>query len=164
MGGRKSRAIENLVLRKFSPGITTLRGLEKDLRRQGYVISRQTISNIINSKGKRRESEVKGEIFKKYQPRKKVTRRVLKTIDTLSSRENVPSHSFMAEKAGVSPSTVNKVIHRYLNKETKKKRKVHVLNMREKQNRMQNCIKLYKNNLAGEKCLKKFVKDLILST
>lgn len=40
----------------------------------------------------------------------------------------------------------------------RRKRMVHVLNLKERKNRMSNCIKLYKNHLVGEKY--KFVVTL----
>ena len=105
-----------------------------------------------------RESEEKGKEFKKSQPLRKVTPRVLATIKRYTSRENIPPHSFIAQKTNVSKSTISRVINNKLEMQKRRKRMVHVLNLKEKKNRMSNCIKLYKKHLAREKC--KFVVTL----
>ena len=152
MGARKPRALENLVLRNFCPKVSTYHGVAEELRVKGYNISANTVWRIVNCKGKRRESEEEGVIFKKYQPRPKVTPQVIRTINKYICQENVPTHSIIANRTKVSPASVNRVIHGDLGKEKKEKRKVHVLNLQEKKNRMSTCNKLYKNHLAGDKC------------
>lgn len=121
MGARKPRALENLVLSTFCPRISTYHGVAEELRIDGHEISSNRVWRIVNCKGKKRESEEGGVIFKKYQPRPKVTPQVIRTIDKYINQENVPTHLIMANRTKVSPASINRVINGGLGKEKKEK-------------------------------------------
>ena len=123
MGARKPRALENLVLRTFCPGISTYHGVAEKLRIGGHEISANTVWRIVNCKGKKRESEEKGIIFKKYQPRHKVIPQIIRTIDKYINQENVPTQLIMANRTKVSPASINRVIHGDLGKKKNRKEK-----------------------------------------
>lgn len=151
MGARKPRALENLVLRTFCPEISTYRDIVEKLRIEGHEISANTVWRIVNCKGKKRESEEGGVIFKKYQPRPKVTPQVIRTIEKYINQENAPTHLIMAYRTKVSPASINRVIHGDLGKEKEEKRKVHVLNLQERKNRMLTC-KMHVTSATSHVC------------
>ena len=139
-------------MKLYCPGITSYRDVVKKLKVKGYFVSTMNVYNVVNSKGKQRKCEETGAKYKKCRPCPIVTPEVIKAIDQLTNRENVPTQSFIAQKVNVSQATVNRVIHDKLDKKTREKTKVHVLNLIEMKNRMSTCIRLYKNHLAGDKC------------
>lgn len=143
--------IEHEVLINYQPGMS-YRYLSKILKKKKILVTDKTCKEIIERRGKRREAAAKGEKYQKYQPPQKVTQKVLKLIERRASIENPKTQKIIGIETKVSQSTVNRVIHNRLEMETKMKTKTHVLNERDKQNRMTNCWKLYKNQLAGDKC------------
>lgn len=151
------RRTENLVLMYYKPPMKYKR-LEMILKSKGIFVSDKTIKNIIDGKGKKRETELRGEVYKKYQPRTKSIANVLKSINKQIFTENPLSQRLIAKHAKVSQSTVNRIIKNDLEKERRMKTSVHVLNKKDMENRKSNSRKLYENHLAGEKC--KFVVTL----
>ena len=152
-----SRQTEHLVLTYYNPGMS-YRSLQKLLKSKNVLVSDKTIKNIIEGKGKRRESELKGHVYRKDQPRPKVTPQVLKLIDRRTSIENPLPQRVIAKQTKVSQSSVGRAIRQDLKKEKRKKTKVHALTEKDKKNRKMNCRKLYERHLAGEKY--KFVVTL----
>lgn len=128
------------------------REVKRQLKKERIILDHKTISNIINSRGKRRQAELQGEIYKEEHRPSKMIGPVLKKVDNNMSKENPRTQTSMAQQLNVSQSTICRAIHRILDRETRKKTSVHVLNMKDKKNRMENCWKIYKHHLAGDKC------------
>lgn len=145
------RRTEQVVLAHYDPR-SSWNHMKRVLKEKNILIDRTTIKRIVNGEGKKREIELNGGTYKKYQPSIKVTPKVRNLIDKLSSQEHPLTQQQIADKARVCRSTVRNVIHDTLNKVTRQKTTVHVLNENEKKNRKKNCRKLYEKYLAGEKC------------
>lgn len=134
------RSTENLVFPLSTPGYGSIT-IQKMMKSRGIKISRPTINSILKGRGKRREAELKGKLYKKYQPSSKLTPQVLKRIDTLTSQENPKQHRVIANRLSISKSTVFRGIHVNLKKRKVSKKKVHVLTQADMKNRKMNCIK-----------------------
>lgn len=145
------RRVENRVFAVFRPSMF-IRHLQRLLRKERIILSCSTIKDILESKGKRRQTELAGKKFKQTRSSKKMTPRVLKQIDRKISKENPPTQTSMAIQHDVNQSTICRAVHGKLNVRTKKKRKVHILAAKDRKSRLKNCRRLYKYHLAGDKC------------
>ena len=146
--------VETLVF-AFSKFGLSRRKIQAKLKEQNHVISGQTVSNILQSVGYRRNHKVVGlKSPKKEQPRTARTKELIKKIDQLTNKEHPPSQNAIAKQLNVSKlvtSTVGRVIREDLGATVRKKRRVHVLKPSHKKNRKTNSRKLYEQHLAGDK-------------
>src|SRR5271156_4542171 len=95
--------VEGLVLGLSEGGIVAR------LTRDSIILSRQTVSNIVNCKGKRRQAKPHGlQSPAIYQPPKVVLKAIQKKIALLTMRENPPTQRELACKLKVSQSTINR--------------------------------------------------------
>lgn len=145
------RRVENRVLSIYHPS-TPIRHIKRLLLKENVSISERTIKNIIESRGKRRQAEIQGKKFKQTRSSPKMTPRVLKLVSRRMTVENPPTQTSIAQQFNVNQSTISRVIIKGLNMKRRKKRSVHVLSLKDRKNRMENCRRLYKNHLAGDKC------------
>lgn len=125
--------------------------IRKKLRKQNYIVSEGTISNVINCVGERRQAKSTGQRSPvKRQPLKPSNQSALKKIDLMTQKENPPSQKQIAVKAGVPFGSVSRLIKK-LGKRTAHKTTVHTLNARQMANRKTNSRKIYEKYLAGPK-------------
>ena len=90
--------VEGMVL-AFSDQNLTQRDIVAKLKSNGVVISQKTVSNILNSSGKKREAKQKGfPSPPKRQPSRVATPTVRRKLDALNSRANPASQRELAKK------------------------------------------------------------------
>jgi [histone H3]-lysine36 N-dimethyltransferase SETMAR len=141
-----------VLVREFSRRKCSLSVIKKQLKERGHEVSLQSISNIINCKGIKRQAEAAGRIPPpKEHPLKEHTKSIIPRLKRLSSSENPKTQRDIASRLGTSKSTINRVIKKYLGKVTRRKHPVHRLTASHMQNRKTNARKLYENHLAGDK-------------
>jgi histone-lysine N-methyltransferase SETMAR len=122
------------------------------LKLSGYSVSKTYIHNVLNGVGGRRQARLLG-----HHPPPNKSRRIFKSKDlvkkvsNLARKENPMTQSDMAKKFKVSPTTINRVIHKDLKYVTRKKTPVHQLKPRHIKNRKTNARKLYEKHLSGSK-------------
>lgn len=145
------RHIENKVFMIYRPPMT-YRRVQELLKQSGVILNDKTIKRILNSEGKRRQAEIGGVKFQHQRVATTLTPEVVGSIRTRIEVENPPTLKSIASDMNISCASVFRAIHDKLSLATKKKRKVQVLNLKNKHNRLKNCRKLYKNQLAGDKC------------
>ena len=127
------------------------RAIVKRLKDQGIIIGRSTVSDIINNVGKRRQAKAAGKKSPvKPQPRPVATKALVGKVDVLTSKESPPSLRQMERRLKASKSTVHRIIGR-LNKEKRRKWRVHKLSPKHMKDRKTNCRKLYEKVLAGHR-------------
>ena len=122
----------------------------RKLNAEGTTISRSTVERILGNVGKRRKARENYVEFKQKSIRPKRVDSLIKKIDIETDKRNPLSQRSLANKYGVSQSTINRVIHKDLNKRTLKKTQVQRLNDRQKRNREVNSIKLLKSHFKKE--------------
>ena len=82
---------------------------------------------------------------------------IKRTLDMISKDKrlvdwkNLASRRHILKETILALSTINKIIHQDLSKDTRKKSDVHYLTDRHKKTHMTNCRKLYEKHLAGHK-------------
>jgi [histone H3]-lysine36 N-dimethyltransferase SETMAR len=139
-------------VRAFSSAGLSYRAIVEKVRESGFDISLSGVFNIVNCIGYRRNDKLVGlPSPKKSHPTVVRTKELIGKIDKMTDKENPLSQRQMAKRLGVSVHTVSKVIHQDLKKKIKRKRLVHALKPSHIENRRRNCIKLYKNHLAGQR-------------
>lgn len=95
------RRTEQLVLMHYKPGMF-FKHLQRVLRSKNIYASDKTCKDIVEGRGKQREAEMKGEKYKRYQPPRKVSPKVLRIINQEASAENPLSQRSIGIKAKVS--------------------------------------------------------------
>lgn len=126
--------------------------IQKRCESHGFVISKASIGNIVNKKGKKRQIGASSgtKIPNKY-PRKKRTSSTIAKVRCLMLKENPPSQRTVAKSLKCSVSTVNKMINVDLNLKKAKKRNVHRLLPKHIAERRTRCRILYEKHLSKEK-------------
>ena len=125
---------------------------KKKLLEQNLKVSQKTIINIINCKGKNRNLKVLGrEIPKRLNKRKVRTRSLIHKVDIETNKPNPKSQNQLAKECNTSQQIINLIIHKDLNKKTRRKTKVHRLNQDQKATRKTTCRKMYEQHLSGPK-------------
>jgi len=126
--------------------------VKKKVALENYTISRQSISNILNLKGKKRVATALGEPKPKNNstPFKRTPEKI-EQVRRLVDKKNPESYRSISNQTDLALSTICKIIHRDLNLTTRKKYKVHKLNAKHKKVRKTNSRKLYEAHLAGGK-------------
>ena len=121
-------------------------------KQKGHAVSKASISNVINQKGKERKAALQGtKLGPKPHPAPKRTKVCIRKVKTMAMQENPPTQRVMAQKCQVSQRTINKIIHKDLKLQKKFKSKVHALLPKHVAERRTNCRKLYENYLAGNR-------------
>ena len=133
----------------------SVRRIASHLKKSGSIVSKSTVSNIIQNRGKKRDSRLKGIPCKSSVGSRKVTKAMLDKLDRWTNCANPMTQKMMANKLGISQSYVSKLIREKLKKRQRIKLKVHHLTPENKQNRLTNARKLY--NLMSRTSLEYFV-------
>ena len=123
--------------------------IQKRCEEHGVHISKGTISNIVNNKGKNRPILLSGgkKLPNSYPKRKRNAAKVRSLI----LKENPATQRTVAKSLKCSVSTVNKIINVDLNLKKAKKCNVHRLLPKHVVDRRTRCRKLYENHLSGDK-------------
>lgn len=125
--------------------------IREQLKSDGFLRSRQTIYNIINGNGKKRESKLNGSEWKYQRERKVLTPEVLNTIKRKFDSKNPPTFRGLSNRLKIPKSTISDGVIKCLNKKKRMKTKVHILTPKDIKNRKTNARKLYENFLSGKK-------------
>ncbi|UYV66516.1 hypothetical protein LAZ67_4001942 [Cordylochernes scorpioides] len=110
-----------------------------------------TICRVVNGIGKKREAESNGQKFQVDRPRPVRTPATVSKVKRLATTENPPSQRQLSRMCGTSLKTINNIIHKDLELDTRRKGKVHKLTPFHMKNRATNARKLYEEHLAGSR-------------
>ena len=113
------------------------------LTEKNIKISHTTVLNVIKNNGKSRQARQHGLVYKPKSPPRKLTEDKLKELERLTSDPNPVTQEEMARLLGVTQQAISKIIKQKLNKNMRKKLKVHSLTTSDKKNRKTNSRKLY---------------------
>ncbi|UYV61587.1 hypothetical protein LAZ67_1005417 [Cordylochernes scorpioides] len=113
--------------------------------------SATTICRVVNGIGKKREAESNGQKFQVDRPRPVRTPATVSKVKRLATTENPPSQRQLSRMCGTSLKTINNIIHKDLELDTRRKGKVHKLTPFHMKNRATNARKLYEEHLAGSR-------------
>ncbi|UYV81549.1 GRHL2 [Cordylochernes scorpioides] len=106
---------------------------------------------VVNGIGKKREAESNGQKFQVDRPRPVRTPATVSNVKRLATTENPPSQRQLSRMCGTSLKTINNIIHKDLELDTRRKGKVHKLTPFHMKNRATNARKLYEEHLAGSR-------------
>lgn len=141
----------------LSSGNASLSVIQRRLKEEGIIITRETIRKSLNHEGKRREARISGNDFKVQRKPKVLTPKVLNAIAKQFQAENPPTFLQASGSMRLAPSTINAAVLKRLNLRKVKKRKVQYLSENDCKNRKRNSRKLYEEVLSGNK------SDLVVS-
>ncbi|UYV66540.1 TIGD6 [Cordylochernes scorpioides] len=135
--------------------------LSADLLRRVYAISEGEKTQVVitdffkkmvvNGIGKKREAESNGQKFQVDRPRPVRTPATVSKVKRLATTENPPSQRQLSRMCGTSLKTINNIIHKDLELDTRRKGKVHKLTPFHMKNRATNARKLYEEHHAGSR-------------
>lgn len=114
-------------------------------------MSQTAVNNIKNNEGKRREAELAGQQYQQQSTRSKRTKHLVKLVSAEIKRENPPTQTKLAIKHKCALSTINNIIHKGLNLNTRSKKRVHRLTESQKKRRAEAAKKLIVAELTDEK-------------
>lgn len=124
----------------------------KMCKTRGLVISKGGVSNVLNNK---RKSEIPANLDEPGPSRQRTapkrTQHIVQKVRKFVTKENPSTQRAIAQRVGVSQTTVHKIIHKDLHLEKRFKSRVHKLLPRHVAERRTNCRKLYEGYLAGDK-------------
>ncbi|UYV73520.1 hypothetical protein LAZ67_10003933 [Cordylochernes scorpioides] len=123
----------------------------KKLKAEGLDVGKATICWVVNGIGKKREAESNGQKFQVDRPRPVRTPATVSKVKRLATTENPPSQRQLSRMCGTSLKTINNIIHKDLELDTRRKGKVHKLTPFHMKNRATNARKLYEEHLAGSR-------------
>ncbi|UYV67101.1 hypothetical protein LAZ67_4003896 [Cordylochernes scorpioides] len=123
----------------------------KKLKAEGLDVGKATICRVVNGIGKKREAESNGQKFQVDRPRPVRTPATVSKVKRLATTENPPSQRQLSRMCGTSLKTINNIIHKDLELDTRRKGKVHKLTPFHMKNRATNARKLYEEHLAGSR-------------
>ncbi|UYV80230.1 hypothetical protein LAZ67_18002094 [Cordylochernes scorpioides] len=109
------------------------------------------LDRVVNGIGKKREAESNGQKFQVDRPRPVRTPATVSKVKRLATTENPPSQRQLSRICGTSLKTINNIIHKDLELDTRRKGKVHKLTPFHMKNRATNARKLYEEHLAGSR-------------
>lgn len=126
--------------------------IQKQCESHGFAISKASIGNIVNKKGKKCQIGASSgtKIPNKY-PKKTWTSSTIAKVRCLMLKENPPSQRTVAKSLKCSVSTVNKMINVDLNLKKARKRNVHCLSPKHIAECKTHCRILYEKHLFKEK-------------
>ncbi|UYV76765.1 hypothetical protein LAZ67_14001977 [Cordylochernes scorpioides] len=116
-----------------------------------HELLKATICRVVNGIGKKREAESNGQKFQVDRPRPVRTPATVSKVKRLATTENPPSQRQLSRMCGTSLKTINNIIHKDLELDTRRKGKVHKLTPFHMKNRATNARKLYEEHLAGSR-------------
>ncbi|UYV72487.1 hypothetical protein LAZ67_9003355 [Cordylochernes scorpioides] len=115
------------------------------------LINEISKNRVVNGIGKKREAESNGQKFQVDRPRPVRTPATVSKVKRLATTENPPSQRQLSRMCGTSLKTINNIIHKDLELDTRRKGKVHKLTPFHMKNRATNARKLYEEHLAGSR-------------
>ncbi|UYV71808.1 hypothetical protein LAZ67_9000494 [Cordylochernes scorpioides] len=164
MGSSLSTSVAEIVMRRIDKAkhsTTPLVRLSKEgnsysvivkkLKAEGLDVGKATICRVVNGIGKKREAESNGQKFQVDRPRPVRTPATVSKVKRLATTENPPSQRQLSRMCGTSLKTINNIIHKDLELDTRRKGKVHKLTPFHMKNRATNARKLYEEHLAGSR-------------
>jgi hypothetical protein len=123
----------------------------KELKDAGKSISKNGITKILNSVGKNRSAKSQGlPTPPKVRPPTVVNCDVIRKIKKMIDLDNPPTQKVMANKVGISQTTVHRVIKK-LNKRIVRKARCHILTEKHKKIRRRTCKLFHQNYLTEDK-------------
>ncbi|UYV71857.1 IKK1 [Cordylochernes scorpioides] len=108
-------------------------------------------ARVVNGIGKKREAESNRQKFQVDRPRPVRTPATVSKVKRLATTENPPSQRQLSRMCVTSLKTINNIIHKDLELDTRRKGKVHKLTPFHMKNRATNARKLYEEHLAGSR-------------
>ncbi|UYV82923.1 hypothetical protein LAZ67_22001403 [Cordylochernes scorpioides] len=149
-GGERLTLQVEQTIRTLSKEGNSYSVIVKKLKAEGLDVGKATICRVVNGIGKKREAEYNGQKFQVDRPRPVRTGTVSK-VKRLATTENPPSQRQLSRMCGTSLKTINNIIHKDLELDTRRKGKVHKLTPFHMKNRATNARKLYEEHLAGSR-------------
>ena len=114
--------------------------IKNKFKEEDIDISISTITRILENVGiRRRALSEKKPVPKFNRPPIKRTVTMVTKVKSLAGKENPASYRHIQKQTGLTLHTIHRIIHQDLNKETKKKTRVHKLTDDHKKNRKTNC-------------------------
>ena len=139
-------------IRRLSKEGYTQNQIVKKLKEENNIVSRSSVSRILNNVGIRRIAISEGKEKPKFRrPPIKRTPGTIKKVKAMVTKENPESYRSIHKSTGLTHPIINKIIHHDLKLQTRKKSKVHRLRDEHKKNRKTTCRKLYEKHLAGDR-------------
>ncbi|UYV82957.1 CAPN1 [Cordylochernes scorpioides] len=151
MGGERLTLQVEQTIRTLSKEGNSYSVIVKKLKAEGLDVGKATICRVVNGIGKKREAESNGQKFQVDRPRPVRTPATVSKVKRLATTENPPSQRQLSRMCGTSLKTINNIIHKYLELDTRRKGKVHKLTPFHMKNRATNARKLYEEHLAGSR-------------
>ncbi|UYV79312.1 hypothetical protein LAZ67_17002102 [Cordylochernes scorpioides] len=151
MGGERLTLQVEQTIRTLSKEGNSYSVIVKKLKAEGLDVGKATICRVVNGIGKKREAESNGQKFQVDRPRPVRTPATVSKVKRLATTENPPSQRQLSRMCGTSLKTINNIIHKDLELDTRRKGKVHKLTPFHMKNRAMNARKLYEEHLAGSR-------------
>ncbi|UYV68761.1 hypothetical protein LAZ67_6000727 [Cordylochernes scorpioides] len=151
MGGERLTLQVEQTIRTLSKEGNSYSVIVKKLKAEGIDVGKATICRVVNGIGKKREAESNGQKFQVDRPRPVRTPATVSKVKRLATTENPPSQRQLSRMCGTSLKTINNIIHKDLELDTRRKGKVHKLTPFHMKNRATNARKLYEEHLAGSR-------------
>ncbi|UYV83098.1 TTC26 [Cordylochernes scorpioides] len=151
MGGERLTLQVEQTIRTLSKEGNSYRVIVKKLKAEGLDVGKATICRVVNGIGKKREAESNGQKYQVDRPRPVRTPATVSKVKRLATTENPPSQRQLSRMCGTSLKTINNIIHKNLELDTRRKGKVHKLTPFHMKNRATNARKLYEEHLAGSR-------------
>ncbi|UYV61103.1 SETMAR [Cordylochernes scorpioides] len=151
MGGERLTLQVEQTIRTLSKEGNSYSVIVKKLKAEGLDVGKATICRVVNGIGKKREAESNGQKFQVDRPRPVRTPATVSKVKRLATTENPPSQRQLSRMCGTSLKTINNIIHKDLELDTRRKGKVHKLTPFHMKNRATNARKLYEEHLAGSR-------------
>ncbi|UYV72820.1 hypothetical protein LAZ67_10000887 [Cordylochernes scorpioides] len=151
MGGERLTLQVKQTIRTLSKEGNSYSVIVKKLKAEGLDVGKATICRVVNGIGKKREAESNGQKYQVDRPRPVRTPATVSKVKRLATTENPPSQRQLSRMCGTSLKTINNIIHKDLELDTRRKGKVHKLTPFHMKNRATNARKLYEEHLAGSR-------------
>ncbi|UYV79211.1 UBA52 [Cordylochernes scorpioides] len=151
MGGERLTLQVEQTIRTLSKEGNSYSVIVKKLKAEGLDVGKATICRVVNGIGKKREAESNGQKFQVDRPRPVRTPATVSKVKRLATTENPPYQRQLSRMCGTSLKTINNIIHKDLELDTRRKGKVHKLTPFHMKNRATNARKLYEEHLAGSR-------------
>ncbi|UYV76833.1 hypothetical protein LAZ67_14002137, partial [Cordylochernes scorpioides] len=151
MGGERLTLQVEQTIRTLSKEGNSYSVIVKKLKAEGLDVGKATICRVVNGIGKKREAESNGQKYQVDRPRPVRTPATVSKVKRLATTENPPSQRQLSRMCGTSLKTINNIIHKDLELDTRRKGKVHKLTPFHMKNRATNARKLYEEHLAGSR-------------
>ncbi|UYV72299.1 hypothetical protein LAZ67_9002511 [Cordylochernes scorpioides] len=151
MGGERLTLQVEQTIRTLSKEGNSYSVIVKKLKAEGLDVGKATICRVVNGIGKKREAESNGQKYQVDRPRPVRIPATVSKVKRLATTKNPPSQRQLSRMCGTSLKTINNIIHKDLELDTRRKGKVHKLTPFHMKNRATNARKLYEEHLAGSR-------------